>query len=257
MLRIFKKEAAPPAASNITSLVREGNEYFSDELICLNEKLTGSLFCTEKVVIEHNANLTGNIAAKVCIISGTVNGTIATTDHLEIKSTAVIEGDIRSAIINVESGAIINGSMAITADNDIAEYLANKTKKYTADDFLSARLTTELEELNTANAEVASIVVLKKNAEKPAPVAEMIAPEAPKPLEAAKPLVAATTTIVEPSNVNTEPVKAAEKPLMAAGSNVVNETPDPAVEVIKAAEKPLTAATPKAAAPEENNQRWW
>jgi cytoskeletal protein CcmA (bactofilin family) len=219
MLNIFKKETQniDEPVSNIHSLAREGNDYFSDELIILAEKLTGNLFCAEKILIERNGVLTGNITAKDCIVNGTVDGDITSLDLLEIKSTAIVRGDIQSALVNIEPGAVINGYITVGEDIEALTAQWNKTK-FSTDDYLAAKLKTELAELNEAGG-IANI--LFKTEEKP-PVQDT----EPKEEEKKKPIA---TVAVEKPQMEEEK----EKPIAAA-----------------AIEKPQKEE-------EANNQRWW
>lgn len=222
MLSIFKKEAPAivESISNIKELIREGNDYFSEELIILDEQLTGNLFCAEKVSIEHRGTLNGNIASKTCTVTGTVNGDILSLDLLDIKSTAVVRGDIQSAAVNIEPGAVINGYITVGEDIESLTEQWNKTK-FSTDDHLSTKLAKELSELNKAS-EAINIVVKQE-----VPKAVIAKPEVKAvPLAAAKPEIKA-----EPAKV-TEPIPA---PAIAA------------------------AAPPQKAKEEEpvNNQRWW
>lgn len=140
MLNIFKKDPPkdlPGTASNISSLARNGNDLFSDTLILLDERLSGNLFCAEKIVVEQNGILSGNITSKLCIVSGTINGNIVSSDQMEIKSTAKIKGNIQSALINIEPGAVINGNITITENTgDIFSNLANKIKAFSESEYL-------------------------------------------------------------------------------------------------------------------------
>src|ERR1700749_750833 len=101
MLELFRKytKKEEPAApiSNLNTLVRKGNNLFSDTLILLAERLSGNLFCADKIVVEQNGVLSGNITSKLCVVSGTITGDIVTTGQMEVKSTAVIKGNITTA----------------------------------------------------------------------------------------------------------------------------------------------------------------
>src|ERR1700761_2356133 len=108
-LKRTPKKEPEASISNIATLVREGDDLFSDSLILLDESLSGNLFCAEDIVVEQNGILSGNVTAKRCVVSGTINGDIVSTDQMDIKSTAVIRGNIKSATINIEPGAVING----------------------------------------------------------------------------------------------------------------------------------------------------
>jgi cytoskeletal protein CcmA (bactofilin family) len=140
MLNIFKKD--PPKdllnnTGNISSLARDGNNLFSDTLILLDERLSGNLFCAEKIVVEQNGILSGNITSKLCVVSGTINGNIVSSDQMEIKSTAIIKGNIQSALINIEPGAVINGSVTIKENTgDVFSNLADKIKEFSENEYL-------------------------------------------------------------------------------------------------------------------------
>ncbi len=169
MLNIFKKETPDviEVMSNINELVREGNDFFSDELILLDEKLTGNLFCAERVVIEQHGVLSGNITSKTCVVSGVIKGDITSLDLLEIKGTAIVMGNIQSASVNIDPGAVINGYITVGEDIDALTHQWNKTK-FSTDDYLSAKSAGELPALN--NAEVYANTIKGKEEKHPWPV---------------------------------------------------------------------------------------
>ncbi len=151
MLNFFKKEPQPAAepTSNIKDIAREGNDFFSDDLILLDEKLTGNLFCAEKVVVERHGMLSGNIISKTCIVNGKVSGDITSLDLLEIKATAIVMGNIQSATINIEPGAVINGYITVGEGIDALVEQWNRTK-FSTDDHLTttAKVAAEIAEVN-------------------------------------------------------------------------------------------------------------
>jgi cytoskeletal protein CcmA (bactofilin family) len=233
MLSIFKRETHTTTIpkSNIPDLVHDGNNYFSDELICLDEKLTGNLFCAEKVIVAQDGELTGNITSKNCQVTGVVNGNITSLDLLDIKASAVVRGNIQSATVNIEPGAVINGYITVGEDIEALNAQWNKTK-FSTDEYLTLKLKKELASLNKISTSVSNNDTGK------------IAPG----------LVAAISGQVSASL--SEPLKAAEpKPLVAASSvQEKQETYTPTV----AKPKPLAAAAPRPEPQEqENNSRWW
>jgi cytoskeletal protein CcmA (bactofilin family) len=155
MLEIFrrypKRDYVGPV-SNIDDLVREGNDLFSDKLILLDERLSGNLFCTETIVVEQNGILSGNITSKLCVVSGTINGNIVSTDQMDIKSTAIIKGNIRSAMINIEPGAVINGTVTVAEDiHEVGYLLSERIKEFSTDEYLRDKQPAELEGLDNIN----------------------------------------------------------------------------------------------------------
>jgi cytoskeletal protein CcmA (bactofilin family) len=231
MLNIFKKEPQVliEPISNIKDLIRDGNDYFSDEFIVLDEKLTGNLFCAEKVAVELHGILRGNITSKTCLVTGTVNGDILSLDLLDIKATAVVRGNIQSAKVNIEPGAVINGYITVGEDIEALTEQWNKTK-FSTDDYLTTKLHQELSTLTQISA--ATTVTEQK-----------IEPG----------LVAAVTK--QEFNAEPKPVVATvePKPLVAADSpkeeKIEEQTP--------VAKPTLAAATPPKKDEEVNNSRWW
>lgn len=138
MLSIFKKETPiiNEPVSNIKDLAHDGHNYFSDELIVLDETLSGNLFCAEKVFIEQHGILKGNITSKTCLVTGQVNGNILSLDLLDIKATAIVRGNIQSAKVNIEPGAIINGYITVGEDIEALTEQWNKTK-FSTDQYLT------------------------------------------------------------------------------------------------------------------------
>jgi cytoskeletal protein CcmA (bactofilin family) len=237
MLNIFKKEThtVNEQISNIRDLIHDGNDYFSDELIVLDEQLTGNLFCAEKVAVEQHGVLTGNITSKTCLVTGTVNGDILSLDLLDIKATAVVRGNIQSAKVNIEPGAVINGYITVGEDIEALTLQWNKTR-FSTDDYLTTKLNKELSTLN--NISVAPTIAAKK-----------IEPG----------LVAA----ISKQEVTPEPVKAEEqKPVIAAAEPkpLAAATPQNVESVIeepKPVAKPLAAAQPPQQSEGANDSRWW
>jgi cytoskeletal protein CcmA (bactofilin family) len=200
MLSLFKKETptVTDSISNIKDLVCEGHDYFSDELIILDEHLAGNLFCAEKVVIEQHGVLMGNITSKTCTVTGVVNGDILSLDLLDIRSNAVVRGNIQSATVNIEPGAVINGYITVGEDIEALTEQWNRTK-FSTDDYLTTKLNKELTALNKASD--ANDIVVEQKIE-PGLVAAIIKREVKPDIVAAQPTLAAAA----PQKAKEEPV---------------------------------------------------
>ncbi len=89
--------------------VIQGNiETFGD--LRIDGKLIGDLKTKSKAVFGPSSVAEGNVIAQNAEIEGHVTGTVEVTDVLILKATAVIDGDIVTDKLIVESGAIFNGS---------------------------------------------------------------------------------------------------------------------------------------------------
>jgi len=205
MLSIFKKDTPTiqEPTSNIKDLAHDGHNYFSDDLIILDEALTGNLFCAEKVMIEQHGVLTGNITSKTCLVTGQVNGDILSLDLLDIRATAVVIGNIQSAKVNIEPGAVINGYITVGEDIEALTERWNKTK-FSTDQHLTAKLNNELSAINISSA-AKPIAVEKTDKPKAAQPTTTYVPEPPAEERlVAKPPVAAAAPKKDEEQANNQ-----------------------------------------------------
>lgn len=72
-------------------------------------KIIGDLKTKSKAVMGHSSNVEGNILAQNAEIAGQVIGTVEVSELLILKPSAVINGDIITNKLVVESGATFNG----------------------------------------------------------------------------------------------------------------------------------------------------
>jgi len=89
--------------------ILEGNiETFGN--IRVEGKLIGNVKTKSKAAFGPSAQVEGNVLAQNAEIEGHVSGTVEISDVLILKSTSVIDGDIVTNKLIVESGAAFNGS---------------------------------------------------------------------------------------------------------------------------------------------------
>jgi cytoskeletal protein CcmA (bactofilin family) len=243
MLKLFRKMPQKPvinSLSNINGLVREGNDYLSDKVIFLDQKLTGNLFCSEEIFIEKDGELVGNICGKHCVISGTITGNISATELLEITKTAVIKGKIRATDICIEPGAVVNGAITIGEDKAAATTLSSRIKKHTADKYAEARSLDEHSKDEALNKPVIAVETQKEKA---------IIPAAPVVQPEPKQSIPEPEKVKEVAPVKTEEPKQATPPIPAA-EQIIQEEPE---------EKPPVSPPRKPAEPKKDDsiQRWW
>lgn len=243
MLKLFRKKPQKTeihSLSNINGLVREGNDYLSDKVIFLDQKLVGNLFCSEEIFIEKDGELQGNICGKHCVISGTITGNISATELLEITKTAIIKGKIRATDICIEPGAVVNGAITIGEDKAAAITLATRIKKHTHEEYAKLRALDEHSKDEALNKSVAT-VKLEEVLPSPPPIAKK---ESPIP-------IAEPEKVKEPELPKKEnkPLKAAVPPVPQA-EQIVQEEPE---------EKPPVAPPRKAPESKKDDtiQRWW
>ncbi|MFA5127084.1 MAG: polymer-forming cytoskeletal protein [Patescibacteria group bacterium] len=91
--------------------------------------LIGSLQTKNNLKIGQNAVVEASIKANNAFISGKVKGNITVKGKLEITGTAVILGDIKTQIISIESGALLQGNLAMPVANPGKEESTHKEKE--------------------------------------------------------------------------------------------------------------------------------
>lgn len=72
-------------------------------------KLIGSVRSKGKVVIGPNGIVEGNIFCSNADLAGTVSGNIEVENLLFLKATTRLKGDIKTAKLSIESGAVFSG----------------------------------------------------------------------------------------------------------------------------------------------------
>ncbi len=63
------------------------------------------------LLVSPNARIEGDIHVQRARIDGHVTGTVTVDGHLDVRSGAVIEGDLRYGSMSIETGASITGTL--------------------------------------------------------------------------------------------------------------------------------------------------
>ena len=94
----------------------------ADNIFVDGAKITGGLFSNSSVKVAQGSIVKGNIKAAAAVLAGAVKGDIDVQGPVVLDSTAVIIGNIKSKSIQINNGAIIEGSCSqcysdVTASN--------------------------------------------------------------------------------------------------------------------------------------------
>lgn len=76
----------------------------------MDGNLKGTIDCKGKVVIGASSVIEGDIYCTNADVMGKIIGNVYVSEHLVLKSTAFIEGNIQTKQLSVEPGAEFNGS---------------------------------------------------------------------------------------------------------------------------------------------------
>ncbi len=104
----------------------------SAKSIRVDGKVKGSIVCAGRVVIGKTGVVEGQVNCDSADVEGTLNATITVTGLLELKTTAVINGDSQVGKLKVDPGAEINGKIDMggtvkSISNNKSETIVEKT----------------------------------------------------------------------------------------------------------------------------------
>ena len=93
------------------SIVFKG-ELAGDEDLEIEGEVEGSVdLKSHQLTIGANGNLKAEVIAKSIIVIGQVKGNLTATERIEVQATGVVEGDIKAPRLNVQDGAVLNGTI--------------------------------------------------------------------------------------------------------------------------------------------------
>jgi cytoskeletal protein CcmA (bactofilin family) len=101
-------------AATIGKSVKIVGQIFTKEDLYVDGDVEGTIESQEnKVTIGPNGRVQASIRAREVIILGQVQGNVETTDKVDIRKDAKLVGDIITARISIEDGALFKGSIDI------------------------------------------------------------------------------------------------------------------------------------------------
>lgn len=113
--------------NGINNIIGEGSELKGNLKtsgnIRLEGKVIGDIKSSSKVACGETSTVDGNVIAENAEIAGKVTGKVKVVNLLVLKSSAIIQGDISTKNLIIESGASFNGAcnMGEKEDDDILE----------------------------------------------------------------------------------------------------------------------------------------
>lgn len=108
-----------PADASSVNLIGNGTKIVGDITsagdVRIDGHLLGNIVIAGKFVLGANGVVEGNITSVHADLSGEVKGTVNVSDTLSLKSTAKINGDIITARLVIEPGALFTGTCTMGA----------------------------------------------------------------------------------------------------------------------------------------------
>jgi cytoskeletal protein CcmA (bactofilin family) len=100
---------------NGQSIVIKGDISGSEDLVIAG-RVEGSIALDGRVLtLAPGSHVVGTVSAAAVIVSGTVEGSIDATERLDIKDTAVVEGDLSTPRLLVADGAHLQAEVDMPA----------------------------------------------------------------------------------------------------------------------------------------------
>lgn len=88
----------------------------TDGTIRIEGSVQGSVKAGKAVVIGKQGVVTGDIMTQDAVISGRVDGTLVAASRLELQATCHIEGQVHTRRMQLEEGAVLNGTVNMGAE---------------------------------------------------------------------------------------------------------------------------------------------
>jgi cytoskeletal protein CcmA (bactofilin family) len=119
MLSSKEQKRAADEISNSSNVIGKGTilegniETFGN--LRIEGKVIGNIRSKSKVALGNSSQIEGNLFAQNADIEGQVKGKLEIAEVLVLKATSVINGDITTGKLVVESGAVFNGTCKMGA----------------------------------------------------------------------------------------------------------------------------------------------
>lgn len=87
----------------------------TDGTIRVEGTVQGSVKAAKAVVIGRDGLVSGDVVTQDAVVSGRVEGTLTAESRLELQATCEIEGEVRTRRMQLEEGAVLNGTVHMGA----------------------------------------------------------------------------------------------------------------------------------------------
>lgn len=106
-------KASPP--ENVISIIGPGMKVVGDceveGALRVEGSVLGNIRAGKAVVVGRDGVVEGDISTQDAVVAGTVRGTLRADSRLEVQATSRIEGEILASRLQLEEGALLNGTV--------------------------------------------------------------------------------------------------------------------------------------------------
>ena len=118
------RENTTTSSESVISIIGPGmtivGDIQTDGTIRVEGSVEGSIKAGKAVVIGKQGLVTGNITTQDAVISGRVEGTLVAASRLELQATCKIDGEVHTRRMQLEEGAVLNGSVHMGSETSEA-----------------------------------------------------------------------------------------------------------------------------------------
>lgn len=83
----------------------------TDGTVRVEGTVHGSIEAGKAVVVGRDGTVEGDITTQDAVVAGAVHGTLVAESRLELQATSRIDGDVRARRMQLEEGAVLNGTV--------------------------------------------------------------------------------------------------------------------------------------------------
>jgi len=120
-MAMFKKNKVELDQQAISTFLSEGcvidGNVKAPAFVRIEGQITGDVTVDEGLILGEKGIITGNIVTKEMIVYGTVKGHI-NCHSLDIRSTGKITGDVKTQVLQVETGGSHNGKLSMSTESN-------------------------------------------------------------------------------------------------------------------------------------------
>jgi len=115
------RENTPAAApESVISIIGPGMKIVgnceTDGTVRVEGTVEGAIRAGKAVVVGKQGHVSGDITTQDAVISGRVEGTLTASSRLELQATCHIEGEVHTRRMQLEEGAVLNGSVHMSGE---------------------------------------------------------------------------------------------------------------------------------------------
>ena len=131
-MALFKKDKVALDMQSISTLVSEGciidGNVKAPAFARIDGQITGDVMVDEGLILGEKGSIQGNVVTKEMIVYGTVTGNMQVTS-LHIKASGKVIGEIRTQTLEVENGAVYDGTLSMTQNSKLTQSQAIKPRE--------------------------------------------------------------------------------------------------------------------------------